>query len=211
MLKLSMILGVVAALANVAGGFVLVRARGIEKYLRYFVALGAAFLMSAALLEMMPESLRMSPRLAPILIMAGYCVVHLVEHTVNAHFHYGEETHHGEFVSARTGYSVLVGLSLHCLFDGVAIGAGFVISDWLGWLIFLAIFLHKARGVHHGQRDAGQRPQPRRRVQLYRCAGRIHGCGRAGHPTGSSLGALRPARFHRRGALRRRKRPGARG
>ena len=143
MLKLSMILGVVAALANVAGGFVLVRARGIEKYLRYFVALGAAFLMSAALLEMMPESLRMSPRLAPILIMAGYCVVHLVEHTVNAHFHYGEETHHGEFVSARTGYSVLVGLSLHCLFDGVAIGAGFVISDWLGWLIFLAIFLHK--------------------------------------------------------------------
>ncbi len=143
MLTTSILLGIFAALANVAGGFVLVRARGVEPYLRYFVSLGAAFLMSAALLEMTPESLRMNPRLAPILIMAGYCVVHLAEHTINAHFHFGEETHTGEFVSERTGYSVLAGMSLHCLFDGVAIGAGFEISSWLGWLIFLAIFLHK--------------------------------------------------------------------
>jgi ZIP family zinc transporter/zinc and cadmium transporter len=144
MFKLSLILGVFAALANVAGGVVLVRARGVEPYLRYFVSLGAAFLMSATLLEMTPESLRLSPHLGPILIMAGYCAVHLMEHTINAHFHYGEETHHDAFVSARTGYSVLAGVSVHALFDGVAIGAGFAISNWLGWLIFLAILLHKA-------------------------------------------------------------------
>jgi ZIP family zinc transporter/zinc and cadmium transporter len=144
MLKLSLILGAIAALADVAGGLVLVRAKGVERYLHYFVALGAGFLMATALLEMTPESLRLSPRLGPVLIMAGYCVVHLLEHTINAHFHYGEETHHGEFVSHRTGNSVLAGLSVHALFDGVAIGSGFVISNWLGWLIFLAIFLHKA-------------------------------------------------------------------
>jgi len=144
MLKLSLLLGAIAALADVAGGLVLVRARGVERYLRYFVALGAGFLMATALLEMTPESLRLSPRLGPILIMAGYCVVHLLEHTINAHFHYGEETHHDEFVSHRTGYSVMAGLSLHALFDGVAIGSGFLVTNWLGWLIFLAIFLHKA-------------------------------------------------------------------
>jgi ZIP family zinc transporter/zinc and cadmium transporter len=137
MLKLSIALGILAALADVAGGLVLVRARGVERYLRYFVALGAGFLMATALLEMTPESLRMSPRLA------GYCVVHLLEHTINAHFHYGEETHHDEFVSHHTGYSVLGGLSVHALFDGVAIGSGFVVNNALGWLIFLAIFLHK--------------------------------------------------------------------
>ena len=76
--------------------------------------------------------------------MAGYCIVHLLEHTISAHFHYGEETHHDEFVSRRTGISVLGGLSVHALFDGVAIGSGFVVSNALGWLIFLAIFLHKA-------------------------------------------------------------------
>jgi ZIP family zinc transporter/zinc and cadmium transporter len=144
MIRLSIVLGLLAALADIAGGLVLVRARGIERYLRYFVALGAGFLMATAVVEMAPESLRMSPRLGPILIMAGYCVVHLLEHTINAHFHYGEETHHGEFVSAHTGYSVLGGLSVHALFDGVAIGSGFVVSDYLGWLIFLAVFLHKA-------------------------------------------------------------------
>jgi ZIP family zinc transporter/zinc and cadmium transporter len=144
MLKLSLFLGAIAALADVAGGLVLVRARGVERYLRYFVALGAGFLMATALLEMTPEGIRLSPKLGPILIMAGYCVVHLLEHTIISHFHYGEETHHDEFVSARTGYSVLGGLSVHALFDGVAIGSGFVVSNWLGWLIFLAIFLHKA-------------------------------------------------------------------
>jgi len=144
MLKLSILLGLLAALADVAGGLVLVRAKGVERYLRYFVALGAGFLMATALLEMTPESLRLSPRLGPILIMGGYCVVHLLEHTINAHFHYGEETHHDEFVSHGTGYSVLGGLSVHALFDGVAIGSGFVVNNALGWLIFLAIFLHKA-------------------------------------------------------------------
>jgi hypothetical protein len=33
---------------------------------------------------------------------------------------------------------------VHALFDGVAIGSGFALSNWLGWLIFLAILLHKA-------------------------------------------------------------------
>jgi ZIP family zinc transporter/zinc and cadmium transporter len=146
LLKISLILGAIAALADVAGGFVLVRAKGIERYLRYFVALGAGFLMTTAVVEMMPESLRLNPNspLGPILIMAGYCVVHLLEHTINAHFHFGEETHGGEFVSRHTGNSVLAGLSLHALFDGVAIGSGFLVTNWLGWLIFLAILLHKA-------------------------------------------------------------------
>jgi zinc transporter ZupT len=143
MLKLSLILGAIAALADVLGGLVLVRARGIEKSLRYFVALGAGFLMAVALLEMTPESLKLSPQLGPVLIMAGYCAVHLLEHTINSHFHFGEETHHGEFVSRHTGNSVLAGLSLHALFDGVAIGSGFLVSSSLGWLIFLAIVLHK--------------------------------------------------------------------
>ena len=147
MLKISLILGTIAALADVVGGLVLVRAQGVERYLRYFVALGAGFLMATAVIEMVPEGLKLNqlhPLQGPALIMAGYCVVHLLEHTINAHFHFGEETHGDEFVSRHTGNSVMAGLSLHALFDGVAIGSGFLVSNWLGWLIFLAIVLHKA-------------------------------------------------------------------
>jgi zinc and cadmium transporter len=34
-------------------------------------------------------------------------------------------------------------LAAHSLFDGVAIASGFVLSSWLGWIIFVAILLHK--------------------------------------------------------------------
>jgi ZIP family zinc transporter/zinc and cadmium transporter len=69
--------------------------------------------------------------------------VHFLEHTLVPHFHFGEETHDQEFLSARKSYSVLLGLAAHTFFDGIAIGSGFVVSNWLGWLIFVAVFLHK--------------------------------------------------------------------
>jgi zinc transporter ZupT len=139
---LSLTLGLIAALADILGGLVLMRRHWKKRYLRYFVALGAGFMLSVAFLEMIPESLRFSTRWSPVLVLAGYCAIHLIEHTITPHFHFGEETHHGE-LSAHTGYSVLTGLAIHALFDGVAIGSGFVLSTWLGWLIFFAVFLHK--------------------------------------------------------------------
>jgi ZIP family zinc transporter/zinc and cadmium transporter len=140
---LSLILGVIAAFADVLGGIILVRRQWPQHYLRYFVALGAGFMLAVAFLEMVPESLRFSLRWSPVLVLAGYCAIHLLEHTITPHFHFGEETHAHEFVSAHTGNSVLAGLAAHALFDGVAIGSGFVLSNLLGWLIFIAIFLHK--------------------------------------------------------------------
>ena len=140
---LSLILGAIAAFANVFGGLLLVRAHWEKRYLRYSIALGAGFMMATALLEMVPEGIRLSPRAAPVLVLGGYCAIHLLEHTISAHFHFGEEVHEHEFMAAHKGYSVLAGLAVHALFDGVAIGSGFAISRWLGVLIFLAIFLHK--------------------------------------------------------------------
>ena len=32
---------------------------------------------------------------------------------------------------------------IHTFFDGIAITAGFLVSPFLGWIIFIAIFLHK--------------------------------------------------------------------
>jgi len=36
-----------------------------------------------------------------------------------------------------------MGLIIHTFFDGIAIASGFIVSNWLGWVIFVAIFLHK--------------------------------------------------------------------
>ena len=140
---LSLALGLGAGLADYLGGFLLVRRSPSARVLRYFVALGAGFMLSAALLEMVPEGMAVNAHWAPLLMLAGYCGVHLLEHTLVPHFHFGEETHHHEFLSKKTSYSVLLGLATHTFFDGVAIGSGFVVSQWLGWVLFFAVFLHK--------------------------------------------------------------------
>lgn len=142
-LWLSLGLGLVAGLADYLGGILLVQRSPSSKALRYFVALGAGFMLAAALLEMVPEGMAVNAKWAPALILLGYCGVHLLEHSLVPHFHFGEETHHHEFLSAKTSYSVLLGLATHTFFDGVAIGSGFVVSDWLGWMLFFAVFLHK--------------------------------------------------------------------
>ncbi len=72
-LTLSVILGFVAGLADFLGGFLLVRRSPSAKALRYFVALGAGFMLAAAVLEMIPEGLHLNPQWTPLLILAGYC------------------------------------------------------------------------------------------------------------------------------------------
>jgi zinc and cadmium transporter len=140
---LSLLLGLTAAAANVFGGTIIVQKNWDRSYLKYFVALGAGFMLATAILEIIPESFAIRGRSAAYLVLAGYLIIHFFEHTVTPHFHFGEEIHHEQFVSSHKGFSVLLGLMIHTFFDGIAIASGFIISNWLGWVIFLAIFMHK--------------------------------------------------------------------
>jgi zinc and cadmium transporter len=139
----SVMLGVAAAAANGFGGAVIVQKNWDRRYLRYFIALGSGFMLATALLEMLPESIRLSGPNAPLLLLAGYFLVHFFEHTVTTHFHFGEETHPEQYAQPHRVYSVLLGLIIHTFFDGIAIAAGFLVSEFLGWIIFLAVILHK--------------------------------------------------------------------
>jgi zinc and cadmium transporter len=140
---MSIFLGLTAAAANVFGGAIIVQRHWERRYLRYFVALGAGFMLATAIIEMIPESLELRGKSAAFLVLSGYLLIHFFEHTVTPHFHFGEETHHDQFIHSHKSYSVLLGLIIHTFFDGIAIASGFLVSNWLGWLIFLAIFLHK--------------------------------------------------------------------
>lgn len=139
----SLLLGAAAAAANVLGGLIVVsRRHWNEIFLKYFIALGAGFMLAAVFLKMIPESMRLSDR-APLLILAGYFLVHFFEHTVAPHFHFGEEVHQDEMINPAVGFSALVGLSTHTFFDGVTIASGFLVSVPLGLLLFFAVLLHK--------------------------------------------------------------------
>ena len=47
-----------------------------------------------------------------------------------------------EFVNPSVAYTALAGLTIHTFFDGVSITSGFLISPWLGTVIFGATILH---------------------------------------------------------------------
>jgi len=140
---LSLLLGLTAAAANLFGGAIIVQKHWDRSYLRYFVALGAGFMLATAIVEVFPAALELRGKSAAFLVLVGYLIVHFFEHTVTTHFHFGEETHKDQFVHTHKGYSILIGLIIHTFFDGIAIASGFLVSNWLGWIILLAIFLHK--------------------------------------------------------------------
>jgi zinc and cadmium transporter len=137
------ILGLVAAAANLLGGYFVVYRNWPRRYLQYFVALGAGYMLAVAFLDVIPESIRLAGDNAFIFILIGYFLIHLFEHTIAPHFHFGEETHHEEVSHQHARTTMLLGLAIHTFFDGVAIASGFLVSNWLGAIIFFAIFLHK--------------------------------------------------------------------
>jgi len=132
----------VAAAADVAGAAILTRAAGRGSVpLRYCLGAGAGFMLAAAFIRMLPESTHVPH--AYVFVLLGYFGVHLVEHAVAPHFHFGEETHAEALLRPGAGYLALAGLGVHTLFDGVAIAAGFMVSPALGGLLFIAVLVHK--------------------------------------------------------------------
>ncbi|HLS46987.1 MAG TPA: ZIP family metal transporter [Gemmatimonadales bacterium] len=134
-----LLFAVMAAAGNLLGAAVVVRhaRRGI-RVIELFLAFGAGFMAATVILAMLPEAF-LRPD-APFFVLLGFLAVHLAQHVLTPHFHFGEETHR---VSASAGVSALIGLSLHTFFDGVAIASGFMVSGELGVLVFLAVVLHK--------------------------------------------------------------------
>jgi zinc transporter ZupT len=151
-------LGAIAALANLLGGLLLASSgayRQETKLLKYLVALGAGFMLAAIFIEILPETVHLwNMRLieAPgteavvipmTLLLGGYLLIQLFEHTLAPHFHFGAETHPESVLRPSAAYTAIGGLTIHTFFDGVSIAAAFLVSPKVGLLVFIAIMLHK--------------------------------------------------------------------
>jgi ZIP family zinc transporter/zinc and cadmium transporter len=129
-----------AAAGNLVGAVAVVRSLRRELHLiDACLAFGAGFMIAVSVLGVLPEVM-IDGAGAAAYVLAGYLAVHLAQHVLTPHFHFGEETHR---VSSTAGLSALIGLMLHTFFDGVAIASGFLVSGRLGALLFLAVLLHK--------------------------------------------------------------------
>lgn len=136
-----LILAAVAAAANIIGAATVLSRRAWSRAsLELLIALSAGFLVSVALADIAPEAIARGGERAGAVMLLGFVLVHLTQHTLVHHFHFGVETHH---VAHQVGLSALVGLLLHTFVDGVAIASAFAVGPALGMLVFTAIVLHK--------------------------------------------------------------------
>jgi len=153
-----LIFGALAALANVIGGLLIARpgpSLQNRQFLNYLVALGAGFMLSAIFIEVVPEAVKLWTARAGgagmergvlhamTLLLAGYLLIHLFEHTIAPHFHFGAETHPEAVLRPSAAYIAIGGLSIHTFFDGVSVAAAFIVDRRAGLLVFVAVLLHK--------------------------------------------------------------------
>ena len=141
MTRAELLYAIAAAAANLLGALtVTTGARWGLRALDLMLAFAAGFLVSVAFLDLFPEAIRRTGEGAAAVALVAYLLVHLTQHTIAKHFHFGEETHP---ITRVVGWSALAGLLLHTFVDGVAVASGTRVSDSLGLLVFVAVVLHK--------------------------------------------------------------------
>jgi zinc and cadmium transporter len=132
---------VAAASANLLGALAVTsRTRWSVRALDAMLAFAAGFMIAVGLIDLLPEALARGGRGAAVVALCGYLAVHVTQHVIGTHFHFGEETHH---VSGAVSVAALVGLLLHTFVDGVAVASGFEVGGAVGALVFVAVILHK--------------------------------------------------------------------
>jgi ZIP family zinc transporter/zinc and cadmium transporter len=133
--------GISAAVANIIGALAVTSgARWSVRAFDRILAFAAGFILSVAFMDLIPEAITRGGRTAALAALIAYLAVHLTQHTIGRHFHFGEETHE---VSPLVSRSALIGLMLHTFVDGVAVASGLLVSPEVGTLVFLGVLLHK--------------------------------------------------------------------
>ncbi len=148
--------GFCAALANILGGLILFPSQTNKNYknsLKYLLALGAGFMLSVTFIEIIPNTVILWQKnhaddaenlyVPMLLLLVGYLLTQFFEHTIAPHFHLGEEERSESLISASSAYSGIGGLLVHTFFDGITIAAASQIDVKVGFLVFIAVFLHK--------------------------------------------------------------------
>ncbi len=130
-----------AAAANIVGALAVTSgARWSVLALDRMLAFAAGFLLSVAFVDLLPEASARGGTTGAAVALASFVLVHLTQHSIGRHFHFGEERHS---VAPGTSGSALIGLLLHTFVDGVAVASGLLVSKAVGVLVFTGVILHK--------------------------------------------------------------------
>ncbi|MBI4450033.1 ZIP family metal transporter [Candidatus Uhrbacteria bacterium] len=141
----AILFGIIAGIATLLGMWiVLAREQWARRNSVYLIAFSIGVLLAASFTEIIPESLELHPH-ALLIVLGTFFVFYVLEHSVIAHHHLVSDEGRGTRDEGHVPIEKMafVGLAVHSLVDGLAIGAGFEVSPALGILTTLAVILHE--------------------------------------------------------------------
>lgn len=130
--------GLVFLTAAAGGLFPLLIPKANEDHLKLFVSLGAGILIGMSMLHILPEASHLIPDTFGIWLMAGFLVLLILERFIMVH---ACEEHGCNYHTV--GLAAFVGLTVHGLIEGLALGSSLMASD-IGPLVLVGILSHKA-------------------------------------------------------------------
>jgi zinc and cadmium transporter len=122
------------------GGILPLSRQWDKALLPLLLSLSAGLMLGTCFLHLMPESFELIGGQASAYVLAGLLFLYAFEKFITVHI-CEIETDHCE-VHKKLGTSAFIGLFLHALTDGIALGVGLLVPK-LGFIVFLAIFFHK--------------------------------------------------------------------
>jgi zinc transporter ZupT len=131
------------SLIAIIGGLFPLFPRWNQKQLHLFVAFGGGTILGAIFLHLLPDALSLgSPSLTCAMMLLGFIGILLVERILVGGGHSPDRGDGGLTRHEVVGITAMVGLSLHSLTGGFALGVG-LLDPKLGLVIFVAIIMHK--------------------------------------------------------------------
>jgi len=135
-----------AGLATLIGiCLVLMKEAWVRRGSIYLISFASGALLSAALLDILPESLELNSS-ASIYVVLSFVAFYILEQSLVLHASHedleccGEEGRHRLH---SLGVISIVGIGFHSLLDGVIIGAGFLESTTIGLIATIGVISHE--------------------------------------------------------------------
>lgn len=140
----------VAAMALVGFGSLLIAKNRLEKFLLAIVAFAAGGLLGGAFFHLLPEGMELNENALPIALL-GLVVFFVLDSLLWVYHCHGGHRFHDEHKHGHAscppekpvGWLNLFGDALHNLTDGVVIASAFLVNPALGWTTTMAVAIHE--------------------------------------------------------------------
>ena len=122
---------------SLVGGFLPLLRELSQRALALLLSFSAGVLLGAVFFYMLPESGKVLADSVGLPVLAGFLLIFVMERFVFVHAceEHGCDIH-------QMGIPAFLGISLHSLLDGIALGAGLLLPQ-LGPAVLLAVIIHK--------------------------------------------------------------------